>query len=132
MGGYTAMKDLLGGADLPTAVFCANDLSALGALEAAKQLGYRLPQDLSIVGFDDIDEAALASPPLTTIRLSPRAVGKVAAETLLERLQGRQEPKSTLIEGSLIIRESTSAPANLPIIQPPGTDIRPDLISRPE
>jgi DNA-binding LacI/PurR family transcriptional regulator len=131
-GGYMAMKVLLGGATSPTAVFCANDLSALGALEAVKQLGYRVPQDLSIVGFDDIDEAALASPPLTTIRLSPRAVGKVAAETLLERLQGRQEPNRTLIEGSLIIRESTAGPVSFPVVQSPDTGVRPDLISNPK
>jgi LacI family transcriptional regulator len=130
-GGYMAMKALLSGETSPTAVFCANDLSALGALEAAKQMGYRVPQDLSIVGFDDIDEAALASPPLTTIHLSPRAVGKVAAETLLERLQGRQEPKLTLIEGSLTIRESTAEPVSLPVIQSPDTGNSPDLIPNP-
>jgi DNA-binding LacI/PurR family transcriptional regulator len=115
-GGFTAMKAMLSKADPPTAVFCANDLSALGALEAAKQSGYRVPQDISIVGFDDIDEAALASPPLTTIRLLPRHVGNVAAEALLERLQGRVEPKRTLIEGSLIIRQSTAEPVKLPTV----------------
>jgi LacI family transcriptional regulator len=62
------------------------------------------------VGFDDIDEAALSSPALTTIRLSPRSIGNVAAETLIERLKGRQEPKSILIEGTLIIRQSTAEP----------------------
>jgi LacI family repressor for deo operon, udp, cdd, tsx, nupC, and nupG len=128
-GGYMAMKAMLAGGAVPTAVFCANDLSALGGLEAAKQMGYRIPQDLSIVGFDDIDEAALASPPLTTIRLSPRLVGKVAAETLLERLRGRQEPKRILIEGELIIRQSTAEPAKLTVAQSPGTDLDPDLVS---
>jgi LacI family transcriptional regulator len=89
----------------------------LGALEAAKQLGYLIPQDISIVGFDDIDEAALTSPQLTTIHLSPRYVGNVAAETLLERLQGRQEPRHTLIKGSLIIQQYTAEPTNLVGIQ---------------
>jgi LacI family transcriptional regulator len=129
-GGYVAMKALLSESIVPTAIFCANDLSALGALEAAKQLGYRVPQDLSIVGFDDIDEAALASPPLTTIRLSPRYVGKVAAETLLERLKGRQEPTQALIEGSLMIRQSTAEPSRSPVVRSP--DIDPDLIISPE
>ncbi len=131
LGGYMAMKAMLAGSNSPTAVFCANDLSALGVLEAAKQLGYRVPQDISIVGFDDIDEAALASPPITTIRLSPRHVGNVAAETLLERLQGRQEPKRILIEGSLIIRQSTAQPVKMPIIQSPQTDMDPDRIPNP-
>ena len=130
--GYLAMKDLLNGSILPTAVFCANDLTALGALEAAKQLGYRVPQDLSIVGFDDIDEAALASPPLTTIRLSPRYVGNVAAETLLERLQGRQEPTHAVIEGSLIIRQSTAEPVKTQANPLPETSLNPDLISNPK
>jgi len=131
-GGYTAMNAMLGGAALPTAVFCANDLSAMGALEAAKQQGYRVPQDFSIVGFDDIDEAALASPTLTTIRLSPRYVGNVAAETLLERLQGRQEPKRTLIEGALIVRQSTAEPGALPAIQSSQSDRKSNLISNPK
>ena len=112
-GGYLAMKSLLGRPNKPTAVACANDLSALGALEAAKQLGYAVPQDLSIVGFDDIDEAALASPPLTTIHLSPRHIGKVAAETLIARLQGRQEPARVLVEGSLVLRKSTARPVTM-------------------
>jgi len=109
-GGFLAMKELLGRKDRPTAVACANDLSALGALEAAKQMGCSIPQDLSIIGFDDIDEAALASPPLTTVRLSPRHIGKVAAETLIERMKGRTQPIRVLIDGTLVIRQSTAAP----------------------
>jgi DNA-binding LacI/PurR family transcriptional regulator len=109
-GGFLAMKELLGRKARPTAVACANDLSALGALEAAKQMGCSIPQDLSIIGFDDIDEAALASPPLTTVRLSPRHIGKMAAETLIGRIKGRQEPTRVLVEGMLVIRQSTAAP----------------------
>lgn len=109
-GGYLAMKALLSRKARPTAVFCANDLSALGALEAAKQTGCSIPQDLSIIGFDDIDEAALASPPLTTVRLSPRHIGKMAAETLIARMKSRQEPTRVLVEGTLVIRQSTAAP----------------------
>ena len=109
-GGFLAMKELLGRKARPTAVACANDLSTLGALEAAKQMGCSIPQDLSIIGFDDIDEAALASPPLTTVRLSPRHIGKMAAETLIGRIKGRQEPTRVLVEGMLVIRQSTAAP----------------------
>ena len=109
-GGRKGMQILLNLSDPPTAVFCANDLSALGALEAAQQKGYLVPRDISIVGFDDIDEAAHASPPLTTIRQPPDSVGMVIAETLIERLKGRDQPARIYIEGSLIVRESTAPP----------------------
>jgi LacI family transcriptional regulator len=94
----------------PTAVFCANDLIALGALETARLRGYRVPQDISIAGFDDIDDAARASPPLTTVRQPPRRLGVVAAETLIERLTGRTEPRRISIDFSLVVRESTGPP----------------------
>lgn len=108
--GRAGLAALLERADPPSAVFCANDLIALGAMEAAQQRGCRVPQDLSVVGFDDIDEAARATPPLTTIRQPPQRLGAVAAETLIERLNGRAEPKHVLLEFSLVAREST-APA---------------------
>jgi LacI family transcriptional regulator len=94
----------------PTAVFCANDLIALGALQTAQLRGYRVPQDISIAGFDDIDDAARTSPPLTTIRQPPRRLGAVAAETLIERLTGRTEPRRISIDFSLVVRESTGPP----------------------
>jgi LacI family transcriptional regulator len=108
VGGRKAMAELLNRPDPPTAVVCANDLSALGALEEAQVRGHKVPQSISIVGFDDIDEAALASPPLTTIRLPPHEIGVVAAEKLIERLKGREESSYAFIKGELIIRESTA------------------------
>ena len=108
VGGRKAMAELLNRPDPPTAVVCANDLSALGALEEAQLRGHKVPQSISIVGYDDIDEAALASPPLTTIRLPPHEIGVVAAEKLIERLKGREESSSTFIKGELIVRESTA------------------------
>ena len=116
VGGRKAMAELLNRPDPPTAVVCANDLSALGALEEAQLCGYKVPQSISIVGYDDIDEAALASPPLTTIRLPPHEIGVVAAEKLIERLKGREESSSTLIKGELIVRESTSR-----LLEPSGS-----------
>jgi DNA-binding LacI/PurR family transcriptional regulator len=110
-GGRGAMGQLLSLPQPPTAVFCANDLSALGALEVAQLRGRRVPGDVSIVGFDDIDPAALAVPPLTTVSLPPRRVGTIIAETLLERLQGRLEPIHRLIRAELVIRQSTAPPA---------------------
>jgi LacI family transcriptional regulator len=108
VGGRKAMAELLDRSNPPTAVVCANDLSALGALEEAQMRGHKVPQSISIVGYDDIDEAALASPPLTTIRLPPHEIGIVAAEKLIERLKGREESSHALIQGELIVRESTA------------------------
>jgi DNA-binding LacI/PurR family transcriptional regulator len=109
-GGRRAMAELLSRPEPPTAVVCANDFSALGALEEAQLRGLKVPQSISIVGFDDIDEAALASPPLTTIRLPPHEIGVVAAEKLIERLKGREESSHAFIKGELIVRESTAGP----------------------
>ena len=111
VGGRKAMIELLNRPNPPTAVVCANDLSALGALEEAQLRGHKVPQSISIVGFDDIDEAAVASPPLTTIRLPPHEIGIVAAEKLIERLKGREESFSSFIKGELIVRQSTAEPA---------------------
>jgi LacI family transcriptional regulator len=109
-GGRRAMASLLELTEPPTGVFCANDLSAFGALEAAHLRGYRVPTDISIVGFDDIDEAASTSPPLTTVSQPPRLVGRITAETLIERLTGRTETAHRRIPGSLVIRQSTAPP----------------------
>lgn len=110
--GRAGIARLLDMAEPPSAVYCANDLAALGALEAAQQRGCRVPGDLSVVGFDDIDEAARSSPPLTTIRQLPQRLGTVAAETLIERLNGREEPKDVQLEFTLIVRESTAPAAH--------------------
>lgn len=126
-GDYTREAGRLGIAQLldldepPTAVFCGNDLTALGVLEAAQQRGRRIPHDLSVVGFDDIDEAERSSPPLTTIRQPPRRLGTVAAETLIERLAGRSEPQCVQLDFSLIVREST---APVPCPRPAQTERR--------
>ena len=110
-GGRQAMAQLLDLPSRPTAVFCANDLSALGALGLARERNLRVPEDISIVGFDDIDEAVQASPPLTTVRQAPREVGRVIAETLVERLLGRLESVSIGLPGELIIRHSSGPPS---------------------
>jgi LacI family transcriptional regulator len=109
-GGRAAMHQLLALAARPTAVFCANDLSALGAMGLVREQGLNVPADLSIVGFDDIDEAAQATPPLTTVRQSPREVGAVIAETLVERLHGRSTPVGIQLSGELIVRASSGPP----------------------
>ena len=112
--GRAGVARLLALDEPPTAVFCANDLMALGALEAAQRLGRQVPRDLSLVGFDDIDEAAQTTPPLTTIRQPPQQLGSVAAETLIERLNGRAEARRILLEFSLVVRGSTAPPRSGP------------------
>jgi len=109
--GRAAMEELLDMEKPPTAVFCANDLIALGALDVAKSRGYRVPQDLSIVGFDDIEDAAHASPPLTTIKQSPHQLGTLGAQTLMDRINGKTDPVRITIDFSFVIRESTAPPS---------------------
>jgi LacI family transcriptional regulator len=89
LGGYTAMRELLARPQRPRAVFAANDLMAMGALMALNEAGQRVPEDVAVVGFDDIATARLVSPPLTTISLFQEQLGRRAAELLFERLQGQ-------------------------------------------
>ena len=99
------MQRLLAGAARPTAVFCANDEMAIGALKAVRRAGLRVPEDISVVGFDDISFAAFTDPPLTTIRQPRRAFGHAAVAALLEGVV----PGKLAFE--LIVRASTAAPA---------------------
>lgn len=87
-GGYEAMRELLRCRPRPTAVFAANDLLAMGALVALAEGGLRVPDDVAVVGFDDIQVARMVSPPLTTVAQFPQELGRRAAELLFERLQG--------------------------------------------
>jgi LacI family transcriptional regulator len=103
--------ELLGRDAPPSAIFAACDLSALGVLEAARQAGLRVPQDLSVVGFDDTPAALWSAPPLTTVRQNMTGMGRVALRTLVEIAEGR-EPVSHRIElaTSLVLRQSTAPP----------------------
>jgi DNA-binding LacI/PurR family transcriptional regulator len=92
-----------------TAVFCANDQTALGVMHAAKLRGVRVPQDLSIVGFDDMPEAAYFPTPLTTIRQDYERLGEDSVELLLAQLSESHGPTEVLVEPALVARESTAA-----------------------
>ena len=95
----------------PTAVFSASDVMAIGVLSCAKKMGLRIPQDLSIVGFDDLKLAQYCDPPLTTggaAALPDRPAGDVVAAGAVERPDGGQRPR--LLDSELIIRGSTAAP----------------------
>jgi DNA-binding LacI/PurR family transcriptional regulator len=109
-GGCTAMHHLLAGSR-PTAVFCYDDLTALGALAAARSAGASVPGDLSVVGFDDLFVASYTAPPLTTIRQPMKEMGCRAAEILLALLRGEVAKKNVTFLGELVVREST-APAS--------------------
>jgi DNA-binding LacI/PurR family transcriptional regulator len=108
-GGRAAAHDLLEHESDVTALFCANDLMALGALEAARGLGCRVPADLSLVGFDDIFVAGLVSPPLTTIRQPLARLGKEAAELAIALIEGNATaPERRVLPVELVVRESTA------------------------
>jgi LacI family transcriptional regulator len=91
-GGNKAMLRLLESGVRPRAVFCANDLMALGAIEAAGTAGLRVPEDLAVAGFDDIDAASLVRPSLTTVGHSARELGTRAAGLLIDRMRGAGGP----------------------------------------
>jgi LacI family transcriptional regulator len=96
-----------------TALFAFNDISALGAIRALREAGRRVPEDVSVIGFDDIQSAAYQNPGLTTIRQPLREMGMTAAETLVQRITAAKKteyPKSIVMEPELIVRGST-APA---------------------
>ncbi|MEY9783726.1 LacI family DNA-binding transcriptional regulator [Sinorhizobium fredii] len=95
----------------PTAVVCGNDALAIGALIEARALGIRVPEDLSITGFDDVAMAEQTDPPLTTMRVDNAEIGQRAADYLLACLAGRQPPPPPPLESRLILRASTGAAA---------------------
>ncbi len=108
LSGYTSMKTLLRrGVD---AVFCAGDLMALGAMRAIHGQGLRVPDDVALVGFDDLPLAAAVNPPLTTIRQPIRRLGSVATEALISLLEGTLSmPYRAILPTELVVRESCGA-----------------------
>jgi LacI family transcriptional regulator len=108
-GGFGHGSDLLSRADPPTAIFAGSDQQALGVYEAARLRGLRIPEDLSVVGFDDLPAARWVSPPLTTVRQPLADMGRVAAEMLGDLIEG-VPLRSQRIELSteLIVRESSA------------------------
>ncbi|KAB8291933.1 LacI family transcriptional regulator [Bifidobacterium avesanii] len=108
--GYEQALKLLRLPNRPTAIFTGNDLQALGAYKAARECGLRIPEDLSIVGFDDIPTAAMMAPALTTIRNPIAQLAHKAGELLIAMQQGQPVPHETVFPTSLVVRESTTAP----------------------
>lgn len=107
--GFEGMKRLLSLPNPPTAIFARNDFTAIGAMSAIKEAGLRIPEDIAIVGFDDISLAIRTSPSLTTVRQPMRLEGQLAAEMLLERIESEEKilRRERILSCELIVREST-------------------------
>ncbi len=105
---YANIKSLLLNANpLPTAIFAANDLSAFGAIDAARECGFRIPEDISVIGFDDTPQASLVYPKLTTVRQPLEQMGQVAVKMLLERIENHSHPPQRVtLATQLVIRDS--------------------------
>jgi LacI family transcriptional regulator len=113
-GGMRAAQAILSKPNLPTAILCSNDLTAIGAMKALGQAGIRVPEDVSVIGFDDIDFARHAHPPLTTVNLSRVRLGKLAFEALYKMLRsGRRKGCEYVVETQLVVRESTAVARSL-------------------
>lgn len=108
--GYMAMNELLNNENRPTAVFAAADVMAIGAIRAITERKMRIPEDISIVGFDDIPEAAFLNPPLTTIRQPAFDRGKKVANLIINMLDKKTTVKSIVFGVELVIRNSTAVP----------------------
>ncbi|WP_252315435.1 LacI family DNA-binding transcriptional regulator [Sinobaca sp. H24] len=93
-----------------TAVFCSSDLMAMGVMRAAQQLGYQLPDELSVVGYDNLVISQYTTPALTTVHQDKYKMGNTAAELLINRLQGKETKTRVIIPGSLLVRKSTCPP----------------------
>ena len=109
--GYEVTKKLLKSVDpLPTAIFAANDLSAFGAMDAAREHGFHIPNDISIIGFDDVPQASFVYPKLTTVRQPLEQMGRVAVKMLLEQIENQSWlPQRVALATQLIIRDSCGA-----------------------
>jgi len=109
--GYAVTRRLLNRGEVFTALLAFNDISAIGAIQALRESGKRVPEDISVVGFDDIQSAAYQNPGLTTVRQPLRQMGVIAAETLLARINSSRKepyPKEIIVEPEFIVRNSTA------------------------
>ncbi len=111
-GGMAGMRSLLRGGKLPTAVMCSNDMTAIGVLHAAAEAKLSIPEDLSVIGFDDIHIARFTIPPLTTVRMSCQELAHTAIKTLRLYLEHGKKPRQgdLNVETKLTVRKSTCAP----------------------
>lgn len=124
--GYPVGKQLLARKKPFSAVFAYNDISAIGAIWAFREAGLRVPQDVSVVGFDDIPGAAFANPGLTTVRQPLTRMGQIAAQTLIDRIEEHDAYVPEIaIEPEFVVRESTGPAAGKPVPSSAVVDARP-------
>ncbi|CAL9625003.1 HTH-type transcriptional repressor CytR [Streptomyces sp. enrichment culture] len=110
--GFAGCNTLLDLPEPPTAVFAGSDQMALGAIEALRRRGLRVPEDMSVVGFDDLPEVRWSAPPLTTVRQPLADMGKLAVRTVLRLTRGeRPDPPRVELGTDLVVRASTAVPA---------------------
>ena len=109
--GAEATRKLLNGGNVFTAIFAFNDMTAIGAMSALREAGYRIPEDVSVIGFDDIQTARFLNPGLTTVRQPLKKMGMLAAQTVLRQLQSPNDAlhaaRQLVVEPEFIIRSST-------------------------
>lgn len=108
--GWEATRALLALPQPPSAIFLCNDLMAIGGLRAAAEAGFAVPQDLAIMGFDDIELASFSNPPLSSIAQPKAEMGAIAVQMLLEQIEEeRTEPRQEMLQPELVVRRSTAA-----------------------
>lgn len=115
-GGIAAMQELLAQKKMPTAVMCSNDMTAIGVLHRLYRAGLRVPDDFSVIGFDNIHIAEVTIPPLTTVEMSRLDIARAAVTALREHVEsgdGLANKSEFHISTNLIVRESTSRPRNI-------------------
>jgi LacI family transcriptional regulator len=113
--GYHAARELLSSSPEFTALVAFNDGSAIGAIRAFRDAALKVPEDISVLGFDDIEQAAFNVPRLTTIRQPLMRMGELAASSLIKRIeQPELKTENVVVEPKLVVRESTAAPRRKP------------------
>jgi DNA-binding LacI/PurR family transcriptional regulator len=112
--GCASARKLLSLEDRPTAIFCISDVLAIGAINTAAEMGIKVPEDLSVIGFDDVEQTAMFSPKLTTVAQPCYELGKKSAELLITAFnQSEDVPLETVLPYQLILRESTGSPVKI-------------------
>ncbi|MGA7217832.1 MAG: substrate-binding domain-containing protein, partial [Candidatus Sulfotelmatobacter sp.] len=107
-GGMQALLELNRLPERPTAVLCSNDMTAIGVMREAYDHNIKIPEDLSVVGFDDIRLAEFTIPPLTTVQMSQHELAKIAFQALLNEVESSHERRKYELTTSLVLRRSTS------------------------
>ncbi|WP_079479185.1 LacI family DNA-binding transcriptional regulator [Halobacillus salinus] len=104
--GYRLMKEAIEQELVPEAIFAASDSMAIGAIRALQEAGYKIPEDVAIVGFNNIELAEYANPPLTTVKVPTEDMGRLGVKLMVDRLGGREIPLKVVVPTELVIRES--------------------------